>query len=206
MLGGAASASGTSGRPFSTSSPRPGRLAPRRYIEQHDQHEDHELRARRGSAAPPEVGNHDRFETSRISDSMIPSPIPAGARDPERGEPREQRGRQRRHDLQRQRLGVELGDRRREDPDAAGDQPTRAACWPATARSARARAASPRPRSRRPRAWPGRSATTCRAPTSTAVSDDHDPGEDEAVDRDHRRRASTRCSAAAPAARAAAAC
>ncbi len=67
---------GASGSRFSTSSPRPGSFAPRRYMNSTIRMKITSS-ATPGIAVPPEVGNHERFEMYWISDSMIPRPIPA---------------------------------------------------------------------------------------------------------------------------------
>ena len=67
---------GASGRRCSTSSPRVGRLAPRRYM-------NNTIRTNTtssytpGNATPPAVGNHERAVTYWSSEPMIPRPIPA---------------------------------------------------------------------------------------------------------------------------------
>ena len=156
---------GTSGSRCSTSSPRPGSLAPRRNIaatmnrnaiSSFDAGQRHALVGRE-----PRLGRE--VVDQRVDD---PDAETRRAGDPERREAREQGGRQRRHDLERQRGGVELGDGRRQHPDPAGDARSRGACWPATARSPRARRASPTPRSRTRLAWPGRSGVSGRPPST----------------------------------------
>ena len=58
-----------------------------------------------GSATPPDCGNQDCAEAYWISESMMPMPSRRAHAIAERGEPRDQRGGERRDDLQRQRLG-----------------------------------------------------------------------------------------------------
>jgi hypothetical protein len=67
---------GTSGRPFSTSTPRPGRLPPRKYIAAM-MISSVKSSGMPGSGTPPAVGNHERPDIQSSSEKATPMAKPA---------------------------------------------------------------------------------------------------------------------------------
>ena len=97
---------GASGSRRSTSSPRPGIREPRQNSTAM-MIENASRSVTPGSATPPDCGNQHCADAYSTRESRMPMPSGGRARDAERGELRDERGGQRRDDLQRQRLRVE---------------------------------------------------------------------------------------------------
>ena len=150
---------GADGRRFSTSSPRDGRLAPRS--------DNANTSSRKvssacvpGSGLPPSVGNHDKRRDVLHERLADPDAEAGQAGDPERVEPGEQGGGERRHDEQHERASSWPGRAVRRRCPSRRRRPMPAPYWPSRAGSATARRACRTPRSRKPPVWPGRTASS----------------------------------------------